>query len=108
MYCLEPAVPCMRVPRLAGVVFPGGLQLRERAIGAGLPWNVGQQLCQRAQTFFTPPQFFVLGFPLDEIGGQARQDIEQPQIAIGRLVNSFQCVEIIPTRSPRRDSSGVD
>ena len=86
MKSVEPSVARMRVPRLARVVFPGGLQLREGAIAAGLPRNVRQQLCQRTQAFFTPSQFFVFSFSFDEIGGQSRQDVEQTQIAIGRLV----------------------
>src|SRR4029079_4821190 len=86
MECIDPAGPRMLVPGLAGVVFPGALQFGEGAVVPCLPWHVGEQLGQRAQPLFAPPRFLVLRLALDEIRREARQDVEQPQVALRRRV----------------------
>src|SRR5688572_23030955 len=86
---LEPAVAGMCIPGLAGVVLPGRLQDFERSVLARLPWHVGEQLGERAQTFFPPAQLLVVDHAFDEIGGQPSQDVEQAEVALRRHVRNF-------------------
>src|SRR5205085_10905744 len=113
VYGFEPAVARMRVAGLPGVVLPGRLKLRKRAISTCLPWNVGEQLCERAQAFFAPAQFFVLRLAFDEVRGESRQDVEQPQIAFGGLVyftpmSGNHADELPATRKQRRGLNGAN
>src|SRR5687768_17347851 len=86
---VEPTMARMRVPGLARVVFPRGLQFLECAIASRLPGDVDQQLCERAQSLFAPALFFVMSLAFDEVGGEPRQDVEQPQVALRRHMRSL-------------------
>ena len=104
---IEPAVAGMRIPGWPGEVFPGGLQLLECAVAARLPGHVGQQLRERARAFFALAQLFVVGLALDQIRGEARQDVEQPQVAFARLVRTpSNASKSCRRASPRREISG--
>src|SRR5690606_19528218 len=77
---VEPAVTGVVIPGLPGVILPGDLQIGEGAVTPGLPWNVGEQSREDAQALFAPAGFFILCLALDEIRGQARQDVEESQV----------------------------
>jgi len=81
MQRLQPPVTRVRVPGLARVVFPRWLKHLERPVASRLPRYVGQQLRERAQSFFAAPQFLVVHVALDEVGREPRENVDEPQIS---------------------------
>src|SRR5689334_14641047 len=89
MQRLQPSMSGVRIPGLARVVFPGRLELFERAVAARLPWHVDQQLVQRAQALFTAAKVLVVHVALYEVGREPREDIEETKIALARHMRRF-------------------